>query len=86
MTGLDYWRRRLAPFARDGFDRGWLDDHAVELLCVATGAVVVLPRPGRWIGGRGLDAFDTVPVLERDEQHALGDGGRALLRALQGAP
>jgi hypothetical protein len=45
MSGLDYWRARPAPLARDGYLRGFVDDESVFLFHEVTGDEVQLPRP-----------------------------------------
>ena len=44
MSGRDYWLRVLTPYARDGYERGLLDDHEVVLFN-EVGAEVHLSRP-----------------------------------------
>jgi hypothetical protein len=62
MTGRDYWRMVLRPWARDGHHSGILEDHAVVLFD-EVGHEVHLSRPSAgW-----LPASLVVPAMEPDE-------------------
>jgi hypothetical protein len=54
-TGVDYWLRRLRPYAAEGFGHGVVTGASV-ILYREDGAQVVLPRPRAWLSGTALDA------------------------------
>jgi len=61
MTGVDYWRQVLAPYARDGYRRGVLDDLEVALFNEA-GTEARLRRPSA--GWRAASLL--LPALDDD--------------------